>query len=124
MAAPIYRGYSTDREGTVNTDAYDAVLVRLDLKNHFSTRLGERVRRPNHGSIIWDLLHELFDDRTEALVRADAERIVASDPRVKLLDMNVVLDHDAHAILVSINLLYKELNMTEWVTFTFTERNR
>lgn len=123
MAAPIYRGYSSDREGTVNTDAYDHVLVRIDLKNHFSTRLGERVRRPNFGSIIWDLLDDVFDERTESLVRADAERIISSDPRVKLVDMIVNLDPDGHSITLSINLQYTELTLTEWLNFTFTERN-
>lgn len=124
MAAPIYRGFSSTREDTVATEVYDIELVKIDLMNHFNTRLGERVRRQKHGSIIWDLFGNLFDERTESAVRADVERIINSDPRVRLHNMKVDIRPDEHSITVSLNLYYVEFDMTEWIDFTFRERNR
>lgn len=124
MAAPIYRGYSTDREDTVNTERFDLDLVRIDLRNAFSTRLRERVRRQNEGSIIWDLLMDLFDNRTHKLVTQDAERIIAHDPRVKLLNLQVNLQEEQHSIMVIAKLLYIEFDMEENLTFVFREKNQ
>jgi phage baseplate assembly protein W len=122
MALPIYRGYSTLNKNSVNTAVYNVNLVRIDLVNEFNCRLGDRVRRPTYGSIIWDLCWDLFDDRTEKLVTDDLTRIVGNDPRVSLVDVNVVLDPDAHSITGSVSLNYIELDITEWISFTFTQR--
>jgi phage baseplate assembly protein W len=65
--------------------------VVQDLLNEFYCRKGERVMRPNYGSIIWDLVMDPASDETEQLVREDISRILAKDPRVKELEVQVIM---------------------------------
>jgi phage baseplate assembly protein W len=119
MISSVYRGFSSIGVRGINTELHDVELVKRDILNHFYTRLGERRGRPEFGSIIHDLVMENFTDNTEAKVIADAKRIIRSDPRVSLRDLRVTLIPDSHRIVVSIQLLYRELNAVDWVEAVF-----
>lgn len=71
----------------------DIDLIKRDLLNHFMTRMGERVMRPNFGSLIWDLLDEQLTSDVRQQIINDAIRICQSDPRVKLIQ-TIVVDFD------------------------------
>lgn len=122
MTEPFYRGYSTVANTGLQTQLQDVELVKQDLRNHFNTRLGERVGRPSFGSIIWDLLFDLSDARTESVVISDAQRIIDEDPRVELLELVPTVDLNEHSIRLDIKLRYIEFNMDDWFTFTFREQ--
>ena len=52
-----YRGFST----LVNAKKYrltDFELVKQDLINHFNIRKGEKLMKPDFGTVIWDMLFE------------------------------------------------------------------
>lgn len=122
MAAPRYRGYSSVQlKGGVNTSLTDIEIVKQDLLNEFNTRLGERVGRPGFGSIVHDLLFDLADPRTEALVYSDADRIFRNDPRVETREINVSVDIDAHTITVDAILFLIEFDMNDNFSVTFNE---
>lgn len=121
MVDALYRGFSTSAKPGINTKVFDDELVRQDLLNQFNTRLGERVGRPDFGSIIHDLLFDLSDPRTESLVQADVERIITQDPRVEPLEIDVETDLDAHNITVTITLRLIEFNMEDIFSVTFRE---
>jgi len=138
MVQPLYRGFSTVANGTaaqlidgeftstedvINTRLFDIELVKQDLLNHFSTRLGERVARPTFGSIIHDLLFDLMDERTEGLVIADANRIFSEDPRVVPLDVSVDIEPDQHKITLMATLRVIEFDMTTNLEAVFEARN-
>jgi phage baseplate assembly protein W len=89
-----FRGFSTiDAERTMSWVLTDIDLIKRDLLNHFMTRIGERVMRPNFGSRIWDLLDEQLTSVIRQEIIDDAVRICQSDPRVKLV-RTVVVDFD------------------------------
>lgn len=133
MVAPLYRGFSSvasqglaavrlvdgeaetvpgaSNANSIDTRLFDVELVKQDLLNHFGTRIGERVGRPSFGSIIHDLLFDVFDERTEGLVLADANRIFAEDPRVIPLRVGAVVDPDTHKIQLVATLQLVEFNM-------------
>ena len=111
MPAPLYRGFSTVANDGIDTRLFDVELVKQDLLNHFGTRIGERVARPGFGSIIHDLLFDLMDPRTEALVIADAQRIFSEDPRVVPLDVSVNVDPEQHEIRLEAVLQLIEFDM-------------
>jgi phage baseplate assembly protein W len=119
MTSPIYSGYSSVVNTEIDTSLHDLELVKQDLMNHFHTRIGERVGRPNWGSIIWDLLFDLGDDRTEALVVQDAQRIIGEEPRVKLLELLPTVSLEAHSIELVIKIQSVETNMNEIFTVIF-----
>ena len=122
MAAPIYRGYSSvDLKSGVDTSVYDVDTVKQGLLNEFNTRLGERVGRPGFGSIVHELLFDLSDPRTEALVYSDADRIFRNDPRVETREINVTVDVDTHTITVEATLLFVEFDMNDHFSVTFNE---
>ena len=77
-------------------------LIKQDLMNHFYTRKGERVMDPEFGSIIWDLLYEPIDESTKEDLVEDCKTIIASDPRVQLIDL--ILDDVGNGIRVDIQL--------------------
>ena len=63
--ATIFRGFSTVDNIRAPYSLYDDDLVKRDLLNEFQTRKGERLMRPDFGSIIHDLLMEPEDTFTE-----------------------------------------------------------
>lgn len=122
MVASLYRGFSSIAKQGLDTRLGGVNLVKQDLVNHFQTRLGERVGRPDFGSIIHDLLFDLFDDRTEGLVFADVNRVISQDPRVEPLDIQVRVSPEKQRLEVTVVLNILEFDMTENFTITFEER--
>lgn len=122
MVASLYRGFSSAGVTDIDTRIYDIELVKRDLLNHFETKLGDRRGRPDFGSIIHDLLFDLSDSRTEALVIADAQRILSEDPRVEPLEVNVDVDLDGGRITLNISLLLIEFDMIDNFRVMFEER--
>lgn len=72
-----------------NSKFTDIELVKRDLLNHFYTRKGERVMDGNFGSAVWDLLFEQNHEGMRNLIANDITRIVESDPRVDLVDLEI-----------------------------------
>ena len=115
-----YIGFSTKFYGKcdgVSTNVgfalKDIPLIKQDLLNHLFTTRGERVMQPTFGSIIPDLLFEPFDDQIITLVEEEISRIVASDPRLVLLNIHTTPDYDNSQLSVSIMLQYVELNIVD-----------
>ena len=99
-----FKGYSTVDKTWGNFKLYDIDLAKRDLLNELYTRKGERLMSPQFGSIVWDLLFDPLTDEIVDAIRADCLRIVTKDPRLDLLDLDVV--DNEHTIIVSIILRY------------------
>ena len=48
----LYRGYNTVDNQTTKTRLEDEELIKRDLINHFNIRKGEKLMRPDFGTII------------------------------------------------------------------------
>ena len=83
-----YIGFSTVGKDEAPFRLVDIELVKRDLLNAFETRRGERVMRPDFGTVIFDLLFDPFDEETKALVIEDAVSIIGRDPRVTLISID------------------------------------
>lgn len=99
-----FRGYSSVGTSFLSPVKFDLDLARQDLLNQFHTRLGERVMLPKFGTIIWDLLFDPLDDRTEKLIRDDVERIITEDPRWGL--QSIVVSEGPNALTVEATVTY------------------
>lgn len=116
----MFKGFSTIDKARAPYTLIDKELVKRDLLNHFHTRKGERLMRPQFGSIIWDLLMNPEDDLTEDLVKEDIERIIDTDPRVDLKDTSIfVLDHTIRA---EVTLIYKGINDEDILYLEFVNK--
>lgn len=98
-------GFSTDNKQKPPYTLTDLDLVKQDLLNHFLTRKGERVMRPNFGSIIHDILMEPFDNLTKQDIEDECVNIVGNDPRVDLISTKV--ENSDHFLKVELYLQYK-----------------
>ncbi len=99
--ATIFRGFSTVDKIRAPYSLFDQELIKRDLLNEFHTRKGERLMKPNFGSIIHDLLMEPEDTMTEDEIRDDIERICNKDPRVKVKDILIfTADHTVRAEVI------------------------
>ena len=116
--ATLFRGFSTVDKVKAPFGLSDIEFLKIDLINEFYTRKGERVMRPNFGSIIWDLLMNPEDTFTVDEIRDDIERIVAKEQRVQLLDVNIFTSD--HSVRAEVELNYVILNSKDTLFLEFT----
>ena len=96
-------------------------LAKADLLYAFMTRLGERVMRPEFGSIIHDLLFEPFDTDTKDAIVEDAVKIIRQDPRFTMVSIDVTeLEHSTRLDLV---LNYVPLDIVASLAVNFDRNN-
>lgn len=100
-----FKGFSTIGRIRAPYTLRDEDLIKRDLLNEFYTKLGERVMRPNFGSIIWDLVMDPGTEDLEEAIKEDVAKVISRDPRVDLEDVFVLmLDHTIR-IEVTISIL-------------------
>lgn len=112
-----FRGYSSVDTSFLSPVRYDLDLARQDLLNQFHTRLGERVMMPRFGTIIWELLFDPLDERTERLIRDDVERIITEDPRWDLRSITVA--EGPNALTIEAVVIYRPTDEIIVLPLTF-----
>lgn len=117
-----YVGYSTIGSITSSITLVDKDIALRDLMNHIYTRKGERVMHPDFGCIVWDLLFEPVDKMVEGEISRDIERIVDSDPRWTLVNMNIDNRVD-HSVNVYLNVMYNDDETVEELYLNFVSEN-
>ena len=116
----LFVGFSTVFSAKTQQLA-DLKLVEQDLLNHFYTRKGERVMMSTYGCGIWDLLFEPFDQSTKDEIIYDAQKVIESDPRVQLKNINVT-EFD-HGIRLEMHLYYVPLKAFSTFAVNFDRRS-
>jgi len=100
-----FKGFSTINRVRAPYTLVDSELVKRDLLNEFYTKRGERVMRPEYGSIIWDIVMDPSTPMLEGQIRDDVVKILGRDPRVEHKNTSIyVLDH-ARRIEINIEIL-------------------
>lgn len=115
-----FKGFTTLDRVKAPFTITDQELIKRDLLNEFYTKKGERVMRPNFGSIIWDLLMDPSDDKLVSQVTDDIKRIVAKETRVELVDLTVYVAD--HAISADVLLKYLPFNNSESLYLIFEKQ--
>ena len=115
-----YVGFSTQGTNSLNQEFADLELVKRDLLNIFYTKPGERIMMPTYGCNIWNLLFEPFDDLIKDTVVNECQSIIASDPRVKLL--NTTVTQVDQGLNVQMELLYVPWNAITTFSLSFDQR--
>jgi phage baseplate assembly protein W len=116
----IFKGFTTLDRVKAPFTITDQELIKRDLLNEFYTKKGERVMRPNFGSIIWDLLMDPSDNTLVSRVTEDIQRIVAKESRVELVDLTVYVAD--HAISADVVLKYLPFNNSESLYLLFEKQ--
>lgn len=118
----LFRGFSSIGAIKPSTEISDIELLKRDLLNNFYTARGERVMRPNYGSIIWELLFDPFDETTREAIIADVESIIDAEPRVQLVQFDII--EYEHGVRLNLGLQYEPFNALEIMEIEFDRRNR
>ena len=117
----IYRGYSShEYQKNKSFKINDVELVKLDLLSHIFTRRGERVMMPYFGTRIPDLAFEPLDDITTLILQEDLKQVISFDPRVELIEMQLITQPDENSIVARLRLRYIELNVVENMDINIT----
>jgi phage baseplate assembly protein W len=114
--ATTYKGFST-QAGSKNFRLTDFNLIKQDILNHFNIRKGEKLMRPNFGTIIWNILHEPFTEDLKSVITQDVKAIASYDPRVSF-DNIIITEYD-QGIQIELQLRYVLTNQTNVMLMNF-----
>ena len=114
--ATTYKGFST-LGSSKNFRLTDFDLIKQDIFNHFNIRKGEKLMRPNFGTIIWNVLHEPFTEDLKSVITQDVQAIASYDPRVSF-DNIIITEYD-QGIQIELQLRYVQTNQTDLMLMTF-----
>ena len=114
--ATTYKGFST-LGSSKNFRLTDFDLIKQDIFNHFNIRKGEKLMRPNFGTIIWNVLHEPFTEDLKSVITQDIRAIAGYDPRVSF-DNIIVTEYD-QGIQIELQLRYVLTNQTRVMLMNF-----
>jgi phage baseplate assembly protein W len=112
-----YRGYNTVDNIFGSTRLTESQLVRRDILNHFNVNQGESVMRPNFGTVIKSIVFEPLTEETQELIIDEVQRVVKSDPRVQMADME--LQEFDSGIQVAMTLNYVNTDLSEQLFIKF-----
>ena len=114
--AATYKGFST-QAGSTNFRLTDFNLIKQDILNHFNIRKGEKLMRPNFGTIIWNVLHEPFTEDLKSVITEDVKAIASYDPRVSF--DNIIITEFDQGLQIELQLRYVLTNQTNVMLMTF-----
>jgi len=114
--ATTYKGFST-QAGSTNFRLTDFNLIKQDILNHFNIRKGEKLMRPNFGTIIWNVLHEPFTEDLKSVIAQDVKAIASYDPRVSF--DNIIITEFDQGIQIELQLRYVLTNQTNVMLMNF-----
>jgi len=116
----MYKGFNTIQQ-TKKFGMQDFELIKRDLMNSFLIREGTVPGRPDLGTKIWSFIFEPSIDEVRFEIKQEVERIIKTDPRLKLDEVFVSYDHNVVIIEAVVSLMpnYDPIRLA----FTF-DRNR
>jgi phage baseplate assembly protein W len=114
--ATTYKGFST-QAGNKNFRLTDFDLIKQDILNHFNIRKGEKLMRPNFGTIIWNVLYEPFTEDLKSVITQDVKAIASYDPRVSF--DNIIITEFDQGIQIELQLRYVLTNQTNVMLMNF-----
>ena len=112
-----YRGFSSSQYEQFGKDfsITNVDVIKRDIYTEIMTEIGTRVKMPNFGTRIPTLTFEPNDLITINVIKEDITKVINNDPRVKLLNMEVVSLPSNNAILAFVDLLYIEMNIKDTI---------
>lgn len=119
---PFFVGFNTVDKPLPPYSLTNIELVKRDILNQFYTLPGERVMLPGFGSNIPKILMDPFDSITETAIVEDAIRVVQSDPRVELVNIEVFTEDQAITLVITLNFVTESTQEDLFVTFTIRDK--
>lgn len=111
----FYRGFSTKAYEATGKGfvLYNVELIEEDLFNELFTIKGERLEMPDFGTRIPLLMFEPNDTKTAEILKEDVTQTIKNDPRVELVDCDIVSQPDSHRLICVAKVRYVEFNVVK-----------
>ena len=119
---PYFIGFSTVDKYAPPYSLTNIDIVKREISNQFATPIGSRVMLPGFGSNIFNYLFDPFDSYTKNAIIEDAIRVVNSEPRVSLVNIDVT--QTDQALSVALTLLFKPESITDNMFVTFSLQDK
>jgi phage baseplate assembly protein W len=116
----FYKGFSTVDPTQEGNNLFDIDLIKQDIINHFNTKRGERVMKPEFGSIIWDLIMEPLTDDTTELLKNDIKTICTADPRVIPTQMDLTEYREGYLLELTLQVVGTDQSTNMRISFNRT----
>lgn len=115
MIRKFYKGFCTrNYEQTGKRFAvYDVACIQEDLMNEIFTIRGERVHMPAYGTRVPLLTFEPNDQETSDILKEDVTTVIKHDPRVELLNIDIIQAVDKQALVCIAKVRYKEFDVVQ-----------
>ena len=102
-------GFTTHGRLTGHSTLEGKELAIRDLRNHFATRRGERLGRPDFGSrlpeYLFEPMHRGMDpDSLDEAVEDEIRRVIGTDPRWAFVSHRI--SRDGHAMTADVEMVY------------------
>jgi phage baseplate assembly protein W len=110
----FYRGFSS-AQASAPSGSYTTTNIQTvnnDLRNHIFTEYFERPHMPSFGTRIPSLVFEPNDEEVRNIIREDLTKVFNYDPRVKVLNLQVLSFPDNNTIVAIATLRYIEMEVT------------
>jgi phage baseplate assembly protein W len=108
----FYKGFSSVNNSDQNSSLYDFDLIKQDILNNFNTRRGERLMRPNYGSIIWDLLMEPLTSDIRQQLTDNITAICTADPRATPIQIDLTEYAQGYLLELTLKLVNTDQSST------------
>jgi phage baseplate assembly protein W len=112
----FYKGFSS-LSANPGSRLYDLDLIKQDIVNHFNTKKGSRVMKPNFGSAIWDLLMEPLTEQTRDALKDDITAVCTLDPRVSASQIDITEYPSGFILEITLSLVNSDQSDVLKLTF-------
>lgn len=119
---PYFVGFNTVGQPNPPYSLTNIELVKRDINNQFATPMGSRVMLPEFGTRIYDYLFDPFDEYTKNAIIEDAVRVIQSEPRVELVNIDVLQEDQTLSVVMI--LLFKPESITDNMFVTFSLKDK
>ena len=119
---PYFVGFNTISQSSPPYSLTNIDIVKRDILNQFATPLGSRVMLPNFGTRIFEMLFDPFDEFTKNAIIEDAVRVVQSDPRVSLQQINVFQQDQTLNVIMMLNFIPEAITDSLFATFSLNDQ--
>jgi phage baseplate assembly protein W len=120
----FYVGFNTrdyeDQGGTF--EVYNVAVIERDLMNAIFTERGQRLMMPNYGTRIPLMTFEPGDQQTMDIILMDLKEVFDHEPRVKLVNLDIIPAVEKNALVAIAKVMYLEFNVTKDLMITINSR--
>ena len=100
----MYKGFSTINKHKKFTLTNKEIVVR-NLSNMLNIKEGELPGKPEYGTTVWNYLFEPNTVDVERRVTAEIQRLIDSDPRIELENINYHSQHNGIVLSLDVRIL-------------------